>query len=171
MRPNSSTSAPAMNPFGLPERMTSPFGGSDWSRSSASLSSASAAVDSVFAVAPALSNVSHASSSASRESVQCSIRFAAPRRSYAFDEHRAALPAADADRGNAAPPARPLENVQQMQHDARARRAHRMPERDRAAIDVELVLVERTERSRQAELIATKRFVLPGTQARDDLRG
>ena len=56
--PNSSTSAPAMKPFALPERITRPFGGSRSRRSSASFNSASTAADSVLMAAPALSNVS-----------------------------------------------------------------------------------------------------------------
>ena len=70
----------------------------------------------------------------------------------ALDEHRAAEPAADADRRHAALAAGPLEHVQHVQHDARARRADRVADRDRAAVDVEPVLVERAHRARQAEL-------------------
>src|ERR1700675_453465 len=49
----------------------------------------------------------------------------------ALDEHRAALPSADAQRGDAAPAAGALENLEHVQHDARARGADRVPDRDR----------------------------------------
>jgi len=72
--------------------------------------------------------------------------------SDALDQHRAALSAADADRRDAATPARTPEDVQDVQHDPRTRRADRVAQRDRAAVDVELGLIERPERRIEAEL-------------------
>jgi hypothetical protein len=56
--PNSTTSAPAMKPFALPDRMMSPCGASRSSASSASFSSTSICCDSVLVVSPTRSNVS-----------------------------------------------------------------------------------------------------------------
>src|SRR5206468_7756316 len=123
--PNSVTSAPAMKPLALPDRMISAFGGSRSNVSSASFNSASACCDSVFVVAPARSNVSVATPSSAR--VICQFCMATL---DALDEHCAALSAADADRGDASLAAGALEHVQQMQHDSRAGRADGMADRD-----------------------------------------
>ena len=56
-------------------------------------------------------------------------------------------PAAEAERREALPPAAPPKLVEERRQDARARRADRVAERDRAAVDVDLVPVE-------AELVA-----------------
>ena len=58
------------------------------------------------------------------------------------------------------PPVR-SSTFEHVQHDARARRADRMADRDRAAVDVEPVLVERAHRARQAELVAAIVVVSP----------
>src|SRR5512147_320667 len=144
-----------MKPFALPDAMISPFGGSRSSSSSAALSSFRTSADSVFVDASARSSTSRARPSDSRVMLQCrsnvSIFMAA---SDPFDQHRAALPAADADRRDAALSAGAHERVQQVEHDPRARRADRVTERDRAAVDVELRLVEPAERRVEAELAA-----------------
>src|SRR6266699_1046749 len=104
-------SAPAMKPFDLPERITSPFGGT--------------AADKVLVEESALSKVSQAMPSMARSVFQwrnaCMRCFA----SGALDQHRAAQTAADANRGNPALGSRPLEHVEQMQDDPRAGRADR----------------------------------------------
>src|SRR5689334_23849719 len=87
----------------------------------------------------------------------------------ALDEHRSALSAADADRCNAAPAAGALEHVQHVQHDPRPRRANRMAERDRTAVDVQLVFIEHTERTRETKLVAAERVVLPCTNTCEHL--
>src|SRR5882672_1196007 len=58
-----------------------------------------------------------------------------------------------------------------MQHDARAGRADRVAERDGAAVDVELALVERAHGTVEPELFATVLLVLPRRQAAEHLRG
>src|SRR5690348_7142588 len=199
MAPNSSTSAPAMNPFAFPERMTRPFGGCASSASSTCANPASTLFDSVFVVASARSRVSHAMPSASRVSDQCRMPACAssgsctgsvaltglpsalrasgltrawegPARSYALDEHRAALAAANADRGDTPASAGAQERLENMHHDANAGCADRMAERDRAAIGVELLGIDRSERAAQAELVAAERVVLPCAKAREHLR-
>src|SRR3989338_3146838 len=57
---SSSTSAPAMKPESLPELMTSPLGFPPRNSSSTATNSAITSPESVFADAPALSNVSQA---------------------------------------------------------------------------------------------------------------
>ena len=69
---------------------------------------------------------------------------------HRLDQHGAALAAADAFGGDALPDAEPLHGVDEMQHDAVAARAHRMAERDRAAIDVQLVARRSRRRRRRA---------------------
>ena len=67
---NSSTSAPAMNPDALPERITRPFGRSVASRSTIRPSSAITSCEKVLVDSPALSNVSQTIPSASRSGRQ-----------------------------------------------------------------------------------------------------
>src|SRR5581483_4891717 len=93
------------------------------------------------------------------------------RASHGLDHHRAAQAAADADRGHAALAFRALEDVQQVQHDARAGSADRMAERDRAAVDVELLGVEPAHGAVQPELLAAVALVLPRGEAAEHLRG
>src|SRR6185437_3648744 len=92
-------------------------------------------------------------------------------RSYPLHEHRAPLPAADADRRDAAAPAGAREDIEHVHDDPGARRADRVPERDRAAVDVELRRIDRAERTGQAELVATECFILPRVKACEHLRG
>src|SRR5437764_2296523 len=187
---NSVTSAPAMKPLALPDRIISAFGGSCSKMSSASFNSANACCESVFVVAPARSNVSVATPSSARVICQFCIAVspAGPSQgtdpppsgaareasvgvaSYVLDQHRAALPAADADRCDAAFAAGAFEHVQQMQHEARARCAHGMAHRDGAAVDVQLRFVEHTERARQPELASAELIARPCAQAGDHLR-
>src|SRR6266568_2047985 len=86
---------------------------------------------------------------------------AALRRSCAFHQHRAAQAAADADRGNPALGLGALEHVEHVEHDPRPRRADRMPERDRPAVDVELRLIEGAQRAFEAQLRLAIRVVRP----------
>jgi hypothetical protein len=65
-----------------------------------------------------------------------SCRFSADR----FDQHRPALTAADADRGDAAPRLGCAQRLQQVQDDACAGRADRVTDRNRAAVDVETIV-------------------------------
>ena len=69
--------------------------------------------------------------------------------SHHLDQHRAALPAADAFGGDAAPGAEPLHRIDEMQHDAVAAAADGMTEADRAAIDIELGAVDLRRRRRR----------------------
>src|SRR5580700_5517168 len=59
--------------------------------------------------------------------------------SHRFDQHGAALAAADAFGGDAALVAEPLHGVDQMQHDAVAAGADRMTDANGAAVDIEPV--------------------------------
>src|SRR5689334_16735855 len=59
-----------------------------------------------------------------------------------LDDHRVALAAARADRGAAQAAAPPAQLEHERAEDARARGADRMAEGDRAAVDVDLVLVD-----------------------------
>src|SRR6266496_6655728 len=90
--------------------------------------------------------------------------------SGALDEHRAAQAPADANGRNPALAPRALEYVEQMQDDARARRADGMPQRDRAAVDIELCRVEHTHGSIEPELAAAIRLACPCAQAPEHLR-
>src|SRR5919198_3891192 len=56
-----------------------------------------------------------------------------------------------------------------MEHDARARGTHRMPERNGAAIDVQPVLIQRAERAVQPELLAAVALILPRRETAEDL--
>src|SRR5215831_833384 len=147
---NSSTSAPAMKPLSLPERITSPLGGCAESSSSTIPSSASTSCESVLVDAPSLSRTSHASSSASRSTFQC-CRTGTAAVLRSLDQHRSAQPAADADRCNAPLALGPLEHIEQMQDDACPGSADGMTERDSANVDVELRRVEHPDRCVQAE--------------------
>src|SRR5207302_7172140 len=59
-----------------------------------------------------------------------------------LDDHRVALPAAGADRGNAKPAAAAAELVDKRRQDTGATCADRVTEGDRAAVDVHLALVD-----------------------------
>src|SRR5205085_6089917 len=88
----------------------------------------------------------------------------------AFDQHRAALPAADANRCHAAPSAGALQHVEKMQHDARAGSTHGMTDRDRATIDIELVAIELAQWRIQTELALAVVRAFPGSLACNHLR-
>src|SRR6185437_6964774 len=91
--------------------------------------------------------------------------------SNALDEHRAALAAADADCRDTAAAATALQHAEQVQRDACTRCANRMPQSDRAAVDVEPVRVDAAERARQTQLVAAECIVLPRAKTGDHLRG
>src|SRR5205814_5771464 len=129
-------------------RMIKPFGFSAPIARSAPRSSSSAWREKVLADSPCLSKVSHTSPSRSFSQRQCFASTCGSMRSIAppldcFDEHRAAQTAANADARHAAFLARAFERLQKMQDDARARGADRMAQRDGAAVDIELVVVQR----------------------------
>ena len=65
---------------------------------------------------------------------------------------------------------RSRELVRGREEEPRARAADRMAERDRAAVDIQLLLVERTKRTRQAELVAAVGIILPRSDAAEHLR-
>src|SRR5256885_2981904 len=172
-RVNSSTSAPAMK-LSFAERMTSPFGRSAPMARRAPRSSSSAWREKVLADSPSLSKESQARRSRSISQRQCFARTCGSMRSIvpplgAFDEHRAAEAAADADRRHAALLPGALQCFQQMQHDARARGADRVAERDGAAVDVQPVLIELAERAIEAKLLAAVLLVFPGGEAAEHL--
>src|SRR6185437_3351789 len=138
-----------MKPFDFPERITRPRGASRSRRPSIATNSSTVAADSVLAAASGRSKVSHASPSPSRESVQLDRSTVVDACSMSIDpldEHRPALPAADADRREAAPAAGSFEDVQHVQYDARAGRADRMADRDRATVDVQAIVGNLAER-------------------------
>src|SRR4051812_10254236 len=143
-RVNSSTSAPAMKPS-FAERMMRPFGRSAAMARSVTRSSSSAWRENVLADSPCLSKVSQASLSLSTSQRQCLASTVGSARSIfsplqRFDQHRSAKPAADADGGHAFLLAGALQRLEQVQDDARAGGAHRVAERDGAAVDVELLV-------------------------------
>ena len=109
---------------------------------------------SVLVDSPCLSNVSQARPSASVSSRQC---LPVLRRVHAQLASTSIAPPWPPPMQIEAMPRLPLlrfEHLQQVQHDARARGADRVAERDRAAVDVELLLVELAERRVEAELLA-----------------
>ena len=59
--------------------------------------------------------------------------------------------------------------MQQMQHDARARGAYRVAERDGAAVDVEFSAIELAQRTVQAQLLAAVLVLLPRREAAEHL--
>ena len=90
---------------------------------------------------------------------------------HRLDQHGAALPAADAFGGDAALEAEPFHRIDEMQHDAIAAGADRMAEPDRAAVDIELVALDRAGGPVEMQHLAAERVVLPGRQAGQHLRG
>src|SRR6185436_8371315 len=174
---NCSTSAPAMKPS-FAERITRPFGLSALMASSARDSSSSASRENVLADSPCLSKVSQTSPFASRCQRKCLAQVVArllssPRSMVPplqrFEQHRAAQPAADADRRQAALRLVPFQHFQQVQHDARARGAHRVAERNRAAVHVQSFLVYFAQGSIKAKLFAAVLLVLPRREAAEHL--
>src|SRR6266705_796027 len=175
---NSPTSAPAMNPDSLAERMMSARGCSACSSSRTRSNSSIASAESVLVEAPSLSKDSHARWSRSVSSFQClyAVIICHPRLrgndgSEGFHKHRAAEAAADADRSHPELASGPLEHVQQMQHDACSRRPDRVAERDCAAVHVQLFRVELAHRALEAQLLAAIFVFLPGREAAENLRG
>src|SRR5262249_6387933 len=103
----------------------------------------------VLADSPSLSKVSQASPSRSVSQRQCRVNVEARSISglpvylfsESFHEHRAAEAAADADARDAALRFVALQRLEEVQHDARARGADRMTERDGSPMDIELVFI------------------------------
>src|SRR3954452_7626802 len=162
-RVNSATSAPAMK-LSLPERTMSPFGFSTRIAPSARPSSSSAWREKVLADSPSLSKVSQASPSRSVSQRQCRANVeAVEARSIKgvpvylllqrFHEHRAAEPAADADARDATLRVIALQRLEEVQDDACAGGAHRMAERDCAAVHVKLLRVQVSEGTIQTEFL------------------
>src|SRR6202521_70068 len=89
----------------------------------------------------------------------------------AFDQQGAALPPADAQRGDAATPAGALEHLEHVQDHARARGSDGMPDGDGAAVDVQLGSVELAEGLLEPEILAAVVRALPGGEATEHLRG
>src|ERR1700752_1002582 len=143
----------------LPERTMRPFGLSTRIAASARPRSSSPARENVLADSPSLSKVSQASPSRSVSQRQCRVNVEARSIkgipvylfSERFHEHRAAQAAADADARDAALRMVALQRLEEMQHDARARGADRMAERDRAAVDIQFFLVQLSEGTIQSQ--------------------
>src|SRR6185312_15226643 len=93
-----------------------------------------------------------------------------PMRLHRLDQHRAALPAADAFGGDALLDAQPFHPIDQVQHDPVSARADRMAEADRAAVHVERVALDAAGRALEAERLAAELVVLPGREAGQHLR-
>src|SRR5690348_15767728 len=88
-----------------------------------------------------------------------------------LDDHRVALTAARADRGAAQPAAAPAQLEHERAEDPRARGADRVAERDRAAVDVDLVLVDpehpdRVQRHRREGLVDLPQIDVVDLEAR-----
>src|SRR5258706_8577401 len=169
---NSSMSAPAAKPLSFAERMARPLGGIDARWSAICPSSRSASLENVLVVVPARSKRSHPRWSASMSSFQClSSIFSRYSSLRTLDQHRAALAPADAQRRDPAPPAGALQHLEHVQHDARPRGADRVPDGDRAAVDVELGAVELAEGALDAEVFAAIGFALERGNTAQHLRG
>src|SRR5579862_4859205 len=91
--------------------------------------------------------------------------------SHCFDQHGAALPAADAFGGDAALLAEPLHGIDQMQHDAVAAGADRVADADRAAVDIEPVARDLSRSTWKPERLAAELVIVPGGEAAEHLRG
>src|SRR6185503_3912281 len=172
---NSWMSAPPMK-LSFAERMIRPLGRAAAISSSSTDSSFSASRENVLADSPCLSKVSQTSPSASRVQRKCFAQVLASARSMVpplqrFEQHRAAQPAADADRRQAALRVIPFQHFQQVQHDARARSAHRVAERNGAAVHVQSFLVYFAQGSIKAKLFAAVLLVLPRREAAEHLGG
>src|SRR5437868_8035001 len=146
-RLNSSMSAPAMK-LSFAERMMRPRGFSAAIARSEARNSSSAWREKVLADSPCLSKVSQTRPSRSFSQRQCFARTCGSTRSIGsplkcFDEHRAAQPAADADARHAFFLAGALQRLEHVQHDARARGTDRMSQSHGAAVDGELLFIER----------------------------
>src|ERR1700757_69362 len=87
-----------------------------------------------------------------------------------LNQHRAALPAADAFGGDALLDAEPLHRVDEMQHDAIAAGADRVAEPDGAPVEVEPVALDRAGGAGKPKHLLTERVVLPGGEAGQHLR-
>src|SRR6185436_2754332 len=156
----------------LPERMTRPLGFSRRIAASARPSSSSASRENVLADSPSLSKVSQASPSRSVSQRQCRVKVEAVEArsisggpvylfSEGFHEHRAAEAAADADARDAAFRFVALQRLEEVQHDARARGAHRMTERNGAAVDVQLFPIELSDRRIDPQFLFAVFFIAP----------
>src|SRR5580700_1422820 len=122
------------------------------------------------------SSIANGPSSRSRLPIMARIGFAAgevfmDRSSHRFDQHGAALPAADTFGGDAALLAEPLHGVDQMQHDAIAAGADRMADANRATVDIEPVGRDFSRGTRQPERLAAEFGIVPGGEAAEHLRG
>src|ERR1700722_2438864 len=121
------------------------------------------------------SPIANGPSSMSRLPRMASVGFGAGevfmRPSYRFDQHGAALAAADAFGGDAAPIAEPFHGIDQMQHDTVAAGADRMADADGTAIDIEPIARDFSRGARKAERLAAEFGVVPGGEAAEHLRG
>src|SRR3954452_11335082 len=93
-----------------------------------------------------------------------------PRLRADFEDHGIALPATGADRRNPEPAAAPPQLVYERAEDARAGRADRVAERDRAAVHVDLALVDaehphRVDRDRRERLVDLEQVDVVDRQA------
>src|SRR5580700_380455 len=189
---NWAMSAPAIKPLRLAERITSPRGWSRSILSSTALSSVSTSSDKVLALESFLSNSSQAMpsssvrsrqlaqglascgassiangpSSRSRLPIMARIGFGAGevfiRPSQRFDQHGAALAAADAFGGDAALVAEPLHGIDEMQHDAIAAGADRMADANRPTIHIEPVARDLSRSTWKPECLAAEFRIVPG---------
>src|SRR5712671_1869028 len=174
---NSWISAPAMK-LSFADRMTRPLGLAAWISSRTNESCSSASRENVLADSPCLSKVSQASPSRSVSQRQCLATVLLSARSMAyspfldrFDQHGAAQTAADADGGDAALGVVSLQCLQEVKDDPGAGGADRVPEGDRASIDIQFAFLELAQGALQAELLATVFIVPPRRQAAEHLRG
>src|SRR4051812_48802855 len=95
-----------------------------------------AGAGSVFACVFAPTSPEHPAASKTAPAAATRLRF------ERFNDDRDPLSAADAGRAEAIALARSLQGVDQMGDDARARRRERVAQRDRAAVDVQLVPID-----------------------------
>src|SRR5580700_1337911 len=91
--------------------------------------------------------------------------------SHRFDQHGAALAAADAFGGDAALVAEPLHGIDQMQHDAVAAGADRMADADRTAVDIEPVARDLSRSTWEPERLAAEFGIVQGGETAEHLRG
>src|SRR5580704_2489551 len=88
-----------------------------------------------------------------------------------FDQHGAALAAADAFGGDAALFAEPLHGIDEMQHDPVAASANRMADADGAAVDIKNIARDAAGRCIEPERVAAELGILPSGETAQNLRG
>src|SRR3989304_3500274 len=167
------TSAPAIKPFFLSERITRPRGKFSDKTVSSVLSSAMTSTESAFTLTSARSRCNQTISSLSRSARQCLLGllpvislFLSP-----FNQHRATLASADAQAGDPALRIHALQDMQQVEHNARTAGAHRMTQTDTTAINIQARRINRAHCRLLSQLFLAIFTVLPCLKTGQHLGG